>query len=255
MHRSWLVLLVVGALLVAGCSAPGSPATSPDDIDYPAGWSEAGLTNTSAAVDTADASLADTDFVERRAFVEPLGPNATEDALIRVLVVRVDREQSRLLTEEHFYRVSDEDVTRVTEEGVSVLSEYEPVESRLTYLNESGAYRYLNLSGRDPVVRSLDGGSYGAAIDQPLPAVFAATVDRFAAASYANPTATDAGVRYEIANVSMQPMGNASGHLTVGPDGLVAEYVISESLEPGEVTLAYELDVGDVSVDQPTWLA
>lgn len=254
MQRPWMVLVVVGVLLVAGCSAPSSQPQSPDEIDYPAGWSEAGLTNTTAAVQGADDAIGDSDFVERRAFVRPLGPNASADALVRVLVVRIDHDASRLVTDERFYRVDDTDVDRVVEEGVSVLSSYESVESRVTYLNETGAYRYLNLSGREPTVRSMDGGTYRAAVDQPLPAVFATTVETLAGGNYSNPTSTEAGIRYDVASVPVGEWNTSTGHVLVRSNGLVGEFVLTEETDAGTTALAYELDVRDVSVEEPAWL-
>lgn len=254
MQRPWMVLVVIGVLLVAGCSSPSTQSPSPDEIDYPAGWSEAGLTNTTAAVQGADEAVGDTDFAERRAFVQPLGPEADSDALIRVLVVRVDHDASRLVTDERFYRVNDSDVTRVLDEGVGVLSEYESVESRVTFLNETGAYRYLNLSGREPAVQSMDGGTFGSAVDQPLPAVFATTAETLAGGNYSNPTSTDAGVRYDVASVPVGEWNTSTGHVLVRSNGLVGEFVLTEETDAGTTALAYELEVGDVTVEEPSWL-
>lgn len=253
MHRAWMVLLVVGTLLVAGCSSPGSPPS--DDIDYPAGWSEAGLANTTAAVEGADGAIGDSDFVEHHAFIQPTPEGSSADAIVSVLVVRVDQDDSRLINQRRLYTANESVANRVPEEGVGVLDTETPAEEQIIFLNDTGAYRYQNLSGQSSgTVTQLDSGDYESAVDQPLPAVFASSVNLLARGNLSNPTATEAGIRYEVRNVSERPLSNASGHVTVGSDGLVSEFTVSQTVDRGRLAVAYDLEVGDVTIETPDWL-
>lgn len=253
MHRAWMVLLAVGTLLVAGCAAPGSPPS--DDIDYPPGWSESGLANTTAAIQGADTAIGDSDFVEQHAFIQPTPEGSSADAIVSVLVVRVDQDDNRLINQRRIYVVNDSVASRVPEEGVGVLDTETPAEEQIVFLNETGAYRYQNLSGQSSgTVSQLDSGDYESAIDQPLPAVFASSVSLLAGGNLSNPTTTEAGIRYDVRNVSEQPLSNASGHVHVGSDGLVSEFTVSQTVDRGRLAVAYDLEVGDVTIEEPDWL-
>lgn len=268
MERPWLVLLVVGCVLLAGCSLPGSDPTNggaggdgtPDDGapggdgSYPRGWSADGLSNATLAVQAADRAIADDDFVERRVAVQPADVQGGQPYLIDVLVIRVDRENGRLLSDRRFYRVSNETARRVVDSGTGALDDRRPEEVRRTFFNASGGYQYYRLGDRQPRVGPLDSGTFDSATDQPLPAVYASAVPMLASGTFTSTESTDGSVTYEVEGVSEAPFESGSGRVTVREDGLVPAFDLTQSgsMEPASFT--YELDRGDLTVERPEWL-
>lgn len=256
MQRTWLVLLVLGALLLAGCSAPGQSPTPTDagnGASYPDGWGPNGPDNATRTVQSADDIVADQSFLERRVAVQK-APEGMEAAyVVDVLVVRVDRERERLLAERRFYLVDAEVAGAVADAGVEPLADRRADEVRLTYLHADGGNQYYRLGNRSPRITSLDSGDYGSAIDQPLPAVLVDALPIFEGATYENPTPAGSGVSYSLSNVSAFQLSGAAGPLTVRSDGLVSGFNVTEPENDSQQAFRYELEVGDVSIDEPEW--
>lgn len=256
MHRTWLVLLVFLGVVLAGCSAPGLNPTAGDgsaDVTYPDGWGPDGPENASQAIQRADEAVAGQDFVERRVAVQTT-PNGTDsEYLVDVLVVQVDRERERLVTERRFYLVDAELAASVTQSGLAPLSDRRADEVRRTYLDSSGGEQFYRLGERPPRITTLESGDFASAIDQPLPAVLVNSQPVVESATYGNPTQADGGVTYSISTVSAFQLSDGAGALTVGNEGLVSSFNVSESGQGSHDSFRYDLEVGDVSIDRPEW--
>lgn len=262
MERPWLVLLVVGCVLLAGCSLPGEAPTNGGSGDgtpgggasYPQGWSADGLSNATLAVRAADSAVAGDDFVERRVSVQPAPVKGGQPYLVDVLVVRVDRENGRLLSERRFYRVSNETARRVVDSGTGALGDRRADEVRRTFFNASGGFQYYRLGDRQPRVTSLDSGTFDSATDQPLPAVYASAVPMLASGTFSSAESTDGSVTYEVRNVSEAPFQRGAGTVTVRENGLVPAFNVTQSGSVRPASFTYELDRGDLTVERPGWL-
>lgn len=255
MNRTWLVLLVLAGVVLAGCSAPGGspPSDGSGDVSYPSGWGPDGPDNATRAIHGADEAVAGQSFLERRVSVER-APEGMEAAyIVDVLVVRVDRERERLLAERRFYLVDAEVADAVADAGVEPLADRRADEVRVTYLHADGGNQYYRLGNRSPRITSLDSGDYGSAIDQPLPAVLVDAQPILVGATYANPTPAGSGVSYSLSNVSAFQLSGAAGPLTVRSDGLVSGFNVTEPENDSQQAFRYELEVGNVSIDEPEW--
>lgn len=256
MQRTWLVLLVLGGVVLAGCSAPGTSPSDADgsaDVSYPDGWGPDGPDNASRVADSADETVGGEDFAERWVSVETANRGMEADYLVVVTEVRADRDRERLLNLRSFYLVDDELAASVAEAGSEPLANRTANEVRRTYINSSGGVQYHRLEDRTPRTAPIESGDFASATDQPLPAALIGSAPVFESAAYADPAQTDAGVRYSIANVSAFHIDGGAGHLTVGSDGLVTGYDVSEADPESEEAFRYELEVGDVSVEPPEW--
>ena len=251
MQRPWLVLLVLGTVVLAGCSAPGGSASA--DVSYPDGWGPGGPDDASSAVSNADDVVGDGDFVERWIVVEETAQGMDEPYRIVVTEVRVDRDRERLLQDRRFYLVDAELASSVAQTGTAPLSDRTANEVRRVYLDASGGVQYHRLETRSPRVTQMGSADFASATDQPLPAALVGSAPVLESAKYSNPTQTDAGVEYSISNVSAFHVQDGSGRLTVGSDGLVSAYNFTATDPGSEQSFRYDVEVGDVSVDQPEW--
>ena len=257
MERPWLVLLLAGCVLLAGCSLPGNGGPTTDggsgDGSYPQGWGADGLTNATLAVQAADDAIGEEDFVERRVTVEPQRIGGERKYLIDVLVVRADRENERLLTQRRYYVVGNETARGVLDSGVQSLGNRSPDEVSRVYLNASGGYRYRQLGDLPPKVTELDSGNFATAMDQPLPATYSSAVPILESGTFTDAERTDGSVTYTVENVTARPFESGSGRVTVQSDGLVPEFAIRQSDESGMAAFTYELEPGDATVEPPEW--
>ena len=247
MQRSWLVLLVLGTVVLAGCSAPGGSASAD-------GWGPDGPNDAAGAVSSADDVVGDDDFVERWVTVEETKQGMEEPYLVVVTEVRVDRDRERLLNQRRFYLVDAGLAASVAESGVEPLADRTANEVRQTYVNASGGAQYYRLEARSPRITRLQSGDFASATDQPLPATLVASAPVFETATYSNATRTDAGVRYSISGVSAFHVDDGAGSATVGDDGLVSGFAFSATDPDSEEAFRYDLEVGDLTVDRPDWV-
>jgi len=251
MQRSWLVLLVLGTVVLAGCSAPGGSASA--DVSYPDGWGPDGPNDAARAVSSADDVVGDDDFVERWVTVEETAQGMDEPYRIVVTEVRLDRDRERLLQVRQFYLVDAALAGSVAENGTAPLADRTANEVRRVYLDASGGVQYHRLESRSPRVTQMESTDFASATDQPLPAALVGSAPVLESAAYSDPTQTDASVEYSIANVSAFHVQDGGGRLTVGSDGLVSAYSFTAVNPDSEVAFRYDIDVGDVSVDPPEW--
>jgi len=257
MQRSWLVLLVLVVVSLAGCSAlGGNPGTSDGagDVSYPSGWGPNGPDNATRAIAGAQDMVAGSDFVERWVTVEETKQGMEDPYLVVVTEVRIDRDRERLLNQRRFYRVDAELAAAVAESGVEPLADRTANEVRQTYVNDSGGAQYHRLEARSPRITRLQSGDFASATDQPLPATLVASAPVFETATYSNATRTDAGVRYSISGVSAFHVDDGAGSATVGDDGLVSGFAFSATDPDSEEAFRYDLEVGDLTLDRPDWV-
>ena len=143
MQRSWLVLLVLGTVVLAGCSAPGGSASAD-------GWGPDGPNDAAGAVSGADDVVGDDDFVERWVTVEETAQGMDEPYRIVVTEVRLDRDRERLLQDRQFYLVDAALAGSVAENGTAPLADRTANEVRRVYLDASGGVQYHRLESRSP---------------------------------------------------------------------------------------------------------
>lgn len=256
MQRSWLVLLAVGVLVLAGCSAPGGGDAGGDgaaDVSYPDGWGADGPENATRAVSEARDVVGDGDFVERWTVVEQTARGMDDPYRIVVTEVRLDRERERLLQDRRFYLVDAELARSVAQSGPGPLADRRANEVRQVYLDDSGGVRYHRLENHSPRISELESSDFATATDQTLPAALVGSAPVFENAAYSNPSQTDDGVRYAIANVSALHVDGGAGRLAVRSDGLISAYNFSAVDPENEEAFRYGLEVGDVSIDRPDW--
>lgn len=256
MHRTWLVLLVLAGVVLAGCSAPGGvpPSDGSGDVSYPSGWGPNGPDNATRAIHGADEAVAGEDFVERWVSIEATDSGVEEDYLVVVTEVRVDRDVERLLNQREFYLVDAELATSVAESGTDPLADRRPNEVRETYLDAEGGTQFHRLENRSPRITALQSGDYSTATDQPLPAALVGSLPVLESATYASPAETDGGVRYSVSNVSAFHIDDAAGSVAVGSDGVVTDYDVSSTDPESAEGFRYRLERGDVSVTPPEWV-
>lgn len=256
MHRTWLVLLVLCVVVLAGCSAPGGSPPATDgtgDVTYPDGWGPDGPENATRAIQSADQVVGGEDFVERWISVEETDSGMEQDYLVVVTEVRIDRDRERLLNERRFYLVDAALAASVAASGEGPLVDRRPDEVRETYLDASGGVESHRLENRSPRITRLGSADFATATDQPLPAALVGSLPVFESAAYADPIQTAGGVRYSITNVSAFHVREGAGRLTVGSDGVVSAYNVTSAGGESDAAFRYELERGDVTVDQPEW--
>lgn len=222
-------------------------------MSYPDGWGPDGPDNATRAIQGADDAVDGEDFVERWVSVEETGSGIDEPYLVVVTEVRVDRGAERLLNQRQFYLVDAELATSVAEDGTEPLADRKPNEVRQTYLDADGGTQFHRLENRSPRITALQSGNFDSATDQPLPAALIGSLPVFESATYADPTQTDGGVGYSISNVSAFQIDDGAGRATVGSDGVVTRYDVSEADPESAEAFRYRLERGNVTVDPPDW--
>ena len=256
MGRPWTVLLLVGCVLLAGCSLPGTSGASggADGFAYPQGWDAGGLANSTKAVQSADGAISGQDFLERRVAVQPTSVNGQTRYLVDELVVRVDRENSRLLTVRRFYLVSNETARSVAESGTDALGNRSANEVKQNYFNASGTMGYHHVGSRTGTSEWSESATFDSATDGRMPALFVSTTSMLESGNYSNATTTGSSVTYSIEGASNSFIERGSGEVTVQQNGLVSEFRIVQSGADRPAGYRYELETGDVTVERPSWV-
>ena len=258
MGRPRMALLLVGCVLLAGCSLPGAggggAGTGGDGFSYPAGWDANGLANASTAVQTADGAIAGQDFVERRVAVQPTNIDGETRFLVDEFVVRVDRENSRLLTVRRFYLVDNVTAQNVAESGVSAVGNRSPREVQQHYFNASGSAQYRSLGNRVGTSNWSTSATFEGAIDRQLPATFVSATAMLESGTYTNATTTESNVTYSIEGASNSFIEQGSGQVTVQDNGLVSGFHVVQSGAAQPAGYRYSLETGDVTVETPSWV-
>jgi len=228
-------VLLVAVVLLAGCS--GLPAadsqsgsdTTVADFSYPAGWSQAGITdarNLTVAMRTHDETVENVSRTSRLAVVQG-GENRT---MVRTVDTDAGTGSLRFID---------------TELGFDVHTYYSP----------EGVFEYDRTTGeltRMPGENwTIEGVATQPGLERPLRHLELNAVETVTVGG-------DAAVRYNVTgirNPDRVPSNTASGHVTVAEAGYVSEYDVTRGNDAFTRRTRYNLsELGNATVTRPAWL-